>query len=226
MRASIIIPTLDEAETIVSTLTALQAAREAGCEVIVADGGSADGTPARCTGLVDRLLCAPSGRARQMNAGSALASGEYLFFLHADTRLTIEHVGLAIRRLEEAGRAWGRFDIRLSGTHPLLRVIERLMNLRSRWSGIATGDQVLFVRRPVFERVGGFAQIPIMEDIEVCKRLKRLGPPLCLRERVVTSSRRWERYGILRTIALMWALRLGYFVGLSPRVLVRYYASR
>lgn len=225
MRASIIIPTLNEAETIVSTLTALQAAREAGCEVIVADGGSADGTPVRCTGLVDHLVSAPRGRALQMNAGGALASGEYLFFLHADTRLTIELVGLAIRRLGEAGQAWGRFDIRLSGAHPLLRVVERLINLRSRWSGIATGDQVLFVRRPVFERVGGFAQIPIMEDIEICKRLKRHGRPLCLRERVVTSSRRWERYGVLRTIALMWALRLGYFVGLSPQVLVRYYAS-
>ena len=220
---SVIIPALDEAVGIEETLRILAPVRARGCEVVVADGGSTDGTPVIAAPLADRVIAAPPGRARQMNAGARAARGTILLFLHADTRLPIN----ADRRVQEelvgSARAWGRFDVRLSGAHPALRMVERAISLRSRITGIATGDQAIFVRRELFERVGGFPELPLMEDIALCRLLKRIGPPLCLRDAVVTSSRRWETYGIGRTILLMWRLRLAYYLGADPAHLAARY---
>ena len=222
MRLSIVIPVLDEASGIVETLRALQPYRERGHEVIVVDGGSRDDTPARAGPLVDRLLDSPPGRARQMNRGAAVAHGDVLLFLHADTKLPAQADALIATGLEGDAR-WGRFDVRLSGHHFMLRLVERMMNLRSRLTGIATGDQALFVRRELFEQAGGFDEIPLMEDIALSRRLKRLAPCACLRRPVITSSRRWEENGILATILLMWRLRLAYWLGADPARLVRDY---
>lgn len=226
MKLSIIVPTWNEASAIAGTLSALQPLRGAGHELIVADGQSQDATVALARPLVDRILVSACGRARQMNAGAAQASGEVLLFLHADTRLPAGADVLVRHALERSGRAWGRFDVRLSGTQPLLRLVERMMNLRSRLTGIATGDQALFVRHDLFQAVGGFPDIPLMEDIALSTRLKRHGRPACLHEAVVTSSRRWQQQGILRTILLMWRLRLAFALGADPHRLVnRYYRS-
>lgn len=224
---SVIVPTLNEAGQIAATLAALQPLRAAGGEVIVVDGGSTDDTMALAQPLADVVLSAPRGRARQMNAGAARAGGGILLFLHADTRLPEDAVPAVRAGLMHSGRSWGRFDVRLSGRYPLLRVIERLMNLRSRWSGIATGDHAMFARRAAFRAVGGFPDIALMEDIALSRALKQAcGAPLCLSSVVVTSSRRWEAHGILRTILLMWRLRLAYFLGASPERLARRYAGR
>lgn len=220
---SIIIPTLNEAAAIGATLAALQPLRAAGYELIVVDGGSTDGTAQRAAAHVDALLQAPRGRARQMNAGARAAHGAVLWFLHADSLPPARAGALIVDGLARSGRDWGRFDVRLSGNHPLLRVVEWFMNLRSRITGIATGDQGVFVRREVFERLGGFPDIELMEDIALSRALKRLGPPLCFDTPLFTSSRRWERRGIVRTILLMWSLRLAYALGVSPARLQRWY---
>jgi rSAM/selenodomain-associated transferase 2 len=222
-RLTIVMPCLDEGAGIAAVLAALQPYRAAGHEVIVVDGGSRDGTPEAARPLVDRVLVASRGRAVQMNAGAAAASGDVLLFLHADTRLPSAADRLILDGLRGRGRPWGRFDVRLSGPAPMLRVVERLMNIRSRLSGIATGDQAIFVTRQAFEAVGRYPEIPLMEDIALSKRLKRIGRPLCLRERVVTSSRRWEQAGVWRTILFMWRLRLAYFLGADPSALARRY---
>lgn len=222
-KISIIIPILNEAELIPQTLSALKPLRTMGHEVIVVDGGSEDDSPARSRLLADQVIRSPQGRSRQMNAGARVASGEILLFLHADTSLPVEADGLIFSGMGETGRSWGRFDVRLSGERSLFRLIESLMNLRSRLTGIATGDQAIFVKRRVFERVGGFPEIDLMEDIALTKALKREGRPLCLRQRVVTSSRRWEEYGVIRTVLLMWSLRLAYFLGADPDRLARLY---
>lgn len=218
---SVIIPALNEAGHIAATLAPLQPLRQRGHEVIVVDGGSSDATATRAQPLADRVLTATRGRARQMNAGAQAAHGEVLWFLHADTLAPAD----ADRLLRDAlaGHAWGRFDVRLSGHQPLLRMVERLMNLRSCLSGIATGDQGLFVRRDAFAAAGGFPDQPLMEDIALSRRLKRIGRPHCLRTPLVTSSRRWEERGILRTILLMWRLRLLYALGADPAHLARLY---
>lgn len=224
MRLSIVLPALDEADGIAAALGALQSARVDGHEIIVADGGSSDATRAIAAPLVDRLVEAPRGRASQMNAGAAASSGDTLLFLHADTILppgAIEAVRLAL----QGGARWGRFDVRIHGTHPLLPVIAAMMNLRSRLTGIATGDQALFVRREVFEAVGGFPPIALMEDIALSRVLKGAGRPACLRLRVGTSGRRWERHGLWRTVLLMWRLRLCYFLGADPARLAAQYRS-
>jgi rSAM/selenodomain-associated transferase 2 len=221
-RLSIIIPVFNEAGLIESALAALQPLRERGAEVIVVDGGSTDGTAELAASLACRVIRSPRGRAVQMNAGARAATGGALLFLHADTQLPAG----ADRILAEAfaaGAVWGRFDVRLSGGHPLLRMVETLMNWRSRLTGIATGDQAMFVRREMFERIGGFPEIPLMEDIALSKTLKRIARPTCPEERVTVSSRRWEERGILRTILLMWWLRLRYFFGADPADLVRSY---
>ncbi|HEV8094621.1 MAG TPA: TIGR04283 family arsenosugar biosynthesis glycosyltransferase [Burkholderiales bacterium] len=223
MRLSIIVPALDEAREIVAALEALAPLRASGHEVIVVDGGSADGTPALAAGLADRILQAPRGRARQMNAGAAVASGDALIFLHADTRLPPGAAPLVLEAL--AGRGWGRFDVRIEGRSPLLAVVAFCMNWRSRLSGIATGDQAMFVRREVFAAAGRFSDIPLMEDVALSARLKKISPPACLPQRVVTSGRGWERRGVLRTILLMWRLRLAYFLGARPEDLARRYAN-
>jgi len=222
-RLSIVIPVLDEGDTIAAALDALADLRALGVEVIVVDGGSSDATVQRARLRTDRVLKAPRGRALQMNAGAEKATGDVLLFLHADTRLPAAAELVVLGGLERSGRAWGRFDVTIAGRHPLLAVVSRLMNLRSRATGIATGDQAIFVKRDAFVAAGGFPAIPLMEDIALCKRLKRVGPPLCLRERVVTSGRRWERHGVLRTIVLMWRLRLSYFLGADPALLARRY---
>lgn len=222
-RLSIIVPTLNEAPHIAGALTDLQALRDAGCEVIVVDGGSTDGTAERAAPLADRVVRAPRGRAVQMNLGAAQAHAPVLVFLHADTRLPSGAADTLLEGLRRSGCGWGRFDVRLSVERPAFRLVAALMNLRSRIGGIATGDQALFVRRDWFEAEGGYPDQPLMEDVELARRLKRRGRPLCLRARVLTSSRRWERDGVARTILLMWWLRLAYAAGADPHRLVRHY---
>jgi len=188
----------------------------------VVDGGSGDDTVARATPLADRVMAAPRGRASQMNAGAALAAAEVLLFLHADTRLPDGALTLVVAGLAEGG-AWGRFDVRIEGRSAWLPIVAALMNRRSRWTGIATGDQAMFVARPAFRAVGGFPDIPLMEDIALSRRLLNVARPVCLVARATTSGRRWERHGIWRTILRMWQLRLRYFLGADPRRLAREY---
>ena len=224
---SVVVPVLNEAATLGAQLAALQELRNRGAELLLVDGGSSDGTRELARPLVDRLLEAPRGRAVQMNAGAQASQGEVLLFLHADSRLP-PAADDRLRSALVAGAAWGRFDVRIDGRHRLLRVVERMMNWRSRLSGIATGDQAIFVRREVFIALGGYPELPLMEDIALSKRLKRLGRPACLRAVVVTSGRRWEQHGVLRTIVLMWRLRASYFLGADPQQLaIRYgYVAR
>jgi len=222
---SIIVPVLNEAAGIVTALEALAPLRALGTEVIVVDGGSADGTLELARPLADQLVSAPRGRARQMNAGAAIAQGRTLLFLHADTRLPAnadELVALAAGDVL-AGRQWGRFDVRIEGRSLWLRVVARMMNLRSRLTGIATGDQAIFVARAAFRAVGGFPDIPLMEDIALSKALLRLSRPVCLAARVTTSGRRWEAHGVWHTIRFMWWLRLRYFFGADPHHLALEY---
>ncbi len=223
MKLSIIVPALDEAARIAATLEALAPLRAAGHEVIVVDGGSADATAAIAVPLADRVIQAPRGRARQMNAGAAISAGEALLFLHADTRLPAQAAELVRDALE--GRGWGRFDVRIEGRSRWLAVVASCMNWRSRLTGIATGDQAMFMRRDVFARAGGFADIPLMEDVALSARLKAISAPACVATRAVTSGRRWERRGVLRTVLLMWRLRLAYFLGARPEDLARRYAD-
>ena len=222
VRLSIIVPVLDEAAVIVATLDALAAPRAAGHEVIVVDGGSADETLALSRDRADSAIAGPRGRARQMNAGAKHARADVLLFLHADTRLPrfgVERITSVVSK----GAAWGRFDVRIEGRSPMLAVVAALMNARSRLTGIATGDQAMFVRRDLFERIGGFPDQPLMEDIELSRRLRACAPPACLRERVVTSGRRWESRGVWRTIVLMWRLRWRYWRGAPADELARAY---
>jgi rSAM/selenodomain-associated transferase 2 len=218
VKLSIVIPCLDEEERIGACLAALTPLRERGQEVIVVDGGSRDATLAVARGLCDRILEAPRGRARQMNAGARAASGEALLFLHADTRLPAGADAEVLRALEK--RRWGRFDVAIEGAHPMLKVVACAMNLRSRLTGIATGDQAIFVRRDAFP---GFPEIALMEDVAFSRAMRRGGRPACLASRATTSGRRWESRGVLRTILLMWRLRLLYFLGARPERLARLY---
>jgi rSAM/selenodomain-associated transferase 2 len=223
-RVSIVIPVVDEAAGIAATLNSLAACRAAGAQVLVVDGGSSDGTPERCEGLADRVLRSPRGRARQMNAGAALAQAPLLLFLHADTVLPEGAIECVERSLAAGGAAWGRFDVRIAGRSMMVPLIAALMNRRSRWSGIATGDQAIFVRRDAFVAAGGFPDQALMEDIELSRRLrKRFGWPACVRSPVITSGRRWERRGVWRTIWLMWRLRLLYWLGTPPDKLAQSY---
>jgi len=220
---SIIVPCLNEAEGIAGTLSALAPLRSRGAEVIVVDGGSSDGTVERAAPHADCVISAPRGRASQMNAGAARARGEILLFLHADTRLPESADALIVEGLKRSRRGWGRFDVAISGSNPLLRVVAWLMNVRSRLTGIATGDQAIFATRSLFTAAGGYPDIALMEDIAICKRLKRFGPPLCLRHRLTASGRRWEKHGVVRTILLMWRIRLAYWRGADPRKLAMRY---
>lgn len=219
---SIVIPALDEAAGIVDMLRSLQDLRARGVELVLADGGSVDGTRACASPWVDAECAAPRGRASQMNAGARVARADVLLFVHADTRLP-PLADAQVRAAVGAGACWGRFDVRIAGRPVMLPAIAALMNLRSRLSGIATGDQAIFVTRAAFERVGGFPVQPIMEDIEMSRRLKRLGRPACVRARVTTSGRRWERRGVWATIVLMWWLRWRYWRGESPERLAEAY---
>jgi len=218
MKLSIVIPALNEAHGIRSCLEALGALRRRGHEVILADGGSVDGTGELAASLCDRVVSGARGRAVQMNWGARHATGDALVFLHADTRLPAAADVLVSEALQR--HLWGRFDVEIEGRRRLLKVVGCAMNLRSRVSGIATGDQAIFVRRDAF---GGFPEIALMEDIAFSRQMKRRGAPACLRERVRTSGRRWEARGVLRTVALMWRLRLLYFLGVRPERLARRY---
>ena len=220
---SVIIPVLDEAATIEAALRTLAPLRARGVEIIVIDGGSRDDTAARAAPLADRVVTSARGRAVQMNAGAAVARGDVLLFLHADTRLPPDADRTVREALARTGRAWGRFDVRIAGQHPLLPLVALLMNMRSRLTGITTGDQAMFVTRDAFKAAGGFPDISLMEDIALSKRLKAYGPPLCLRHRLTTSGRRWEKHGVLSTILRMWRLRLAYWLGADPaKLAVRY----
>ena len=221
MKLSIIVPVLDEAAGIGATLASLASLRARGHEVIVADGGSADATRELATPLADRVIVAPRGRARQMNAGAAAASGEALLFLHADTRLPADADQLILHSLKK--NLWGRFDVAIEGRSTMLPVIAFLMNLRSRLSGIATGDQAVFVRRDAFP---GFPAIDLMEDVAFSEAMMQRSRPACLRQKVVTSGRRWDEHGVWRTMLLMWRLRLAFFLGAAPDELARRYAKR
>lgn len=235
MQLSIIIPALNEAHHIAAVLLRLQPLRARGVEVIVVDGGSADGTASVAAPLVDRVIVSTKeqaggrgrgrgrGRARQMNAGAALATGDVLLFLHADSILPDGADELILRRLPTCNRTWGRFNVSISGTHFFLPVIAWFMNWRSRLTGVATGDQAIFMTRLAFDAVGGFPDQLLMEDVEITSRLKKRSAPLCLREKVITSGRRWEKHGVWRTIGLMWRLRCQYALGAAPADLHRSY---
>jgi rSAM/selenodomain-associated transferase 2 len=225
LRLSVVMPALNETATLAATLAPLQPLRARGHEVIVVDGGSCDGTLALACVQSDRAFSAPTGRASQMNAGAAVARGDVLVFLHADSRLPDDAVAAIAAALSE-GKRWGRFDVAITGKPRVLRLVAGAMNVRSRWTGIATGDQAIFVTRELFIRAGGFPNIALMEDIALSRILKRrAGRPACVRSRVLTSGRRWEANGPWRTIFRMWRLRLAYALGADPARLAREYRS-
>jgi len=227
MTITVVVPVLNEENALPATLDNLFAQRHDAIEVIAVDGGSDDGT----RGVLARyprvqVIEAPRGRAAQMNAGAARARGETLLFLHADTRLPQDAERLVLDGLRKMQRCWGRFNVRIDSARPLLRLVSAMMNRRSRLTGVCTGDQAIFVVADTFARVGGYGSVALMEDIELSSRLRRYGAPLAIRAAVVTSARRWERDGVLRTIGLMWWLRLRYFFGASPARLARTYDGR
>ena len=218
LQLSIVIPVLNEGAELTSCLQCLQGLRQAEVELIVVDGGSSDDSVERATAQADLVINSPRGRSLQMNAGAVEACGNYLLFLHSDTRLP---VGFSSHWLSDS--VWGFFPVKLSGTSWAFRVIERAMSCRARFSGIGTGDQALFVRRDIFDQIGGFAAIPLMEDVEICRRLKVLCPPKVLSPTVLTSARRWQQRGIVSAVLQMWWLRLAFFLGVSPARLARRY---
>ncbi len=223
MRITVIIPVLNEEKAIGPTLKALEALRAD--EVIVVDGGSADSTRKIAEQANVLLLSSPAGRARQMNRGAKAAGGDVLLFLHADSRLP--HSGLRDVRLalEDPNCVGGRFDVELDSRRWILRLVGILISIRSRLTRVATGDQAIFVRRRIFEEIGGFPEIPLMEDIAFSRILKRSGRVACLKNRVVTSARRWQTEGVWRTIFKMWGLKLLYLTGISPFRLKRFYGD-
>jgi rSAM/selenodomain-associated transferase 2 len=220
-RLTIVVPVLNEAAIIVAALQALAPLRARGAEIIVADSGSRDGTAQLAGPLADRIITVRRGRGAAMNAGAALGTGDALLFLHADTAPPDGADRLIDAAL--AHRAWGRFDLRIAGRHPLLAVVARMINWRSRLTGVATGDQAIFVSRQAFHAVGGFPDLPLMEDIAISRRLKRLCRPYYIATPAVTSGRRWEHNGVLSTILLMWRLRLSYYLGVEPALLAALY---
>lgn len=224
-RLSVVMPVLDEATGIVEHLAALSVLRSRGAEIVVVDGGSTDATCARAAPYADHVIAAPRGRASQMNAGARRATGDIYLFLHADTRLPADADRFVFDAIRN-GACWGRFDVRISGRSPLLPLVGAMMNLRSRLTGIATGDQAIFVTSDAFAIVGGFPEQPLMEDVEITRRLKAFARPARLSAKVVTSGRRWDEHGAVRTILMMWRLRLAYCRGTDPAVLAREYGYR
>lgn len=220
---SIIVPTLNEQHTIETSLSALQPLRRRGIEVIVVDGGSEDNSIRLACPLCDNAIVAKRGRASQMNAGARQSTGDILLFLHSDTVLPEGALEAINQAFIAPGCVWGRFDVKIDSPLRLLNGVAFMMNLRSRWTGIATGDQAIFVTRDAFERIGGFPAVSLMEDIALSKSLMRLSPPACIRAKVTTSGRRWEKNGIVRTVLLMWQLRLAYFLGADPSRLAEQY---
>ena len=223
-RISIIVPVLNEAERLGALRGLLGEAQSLGHQVIVVDGGSRDDSRRVALEITPAVIDCARGRALQMNAGAAAADGDLLLFLHADTRLQPGALEALLAHWKRQGEAfWGRFDVRLDGDHWLYRVIERMMNLRSRLTGIATGDQAICISRALFLRTGGFPNIPLMEDVAFCKRLRKQARPARLLPPVVVSTRRWAHDGIIATTLLMWRLRLSYFLGVDPERLARIY---
>ena len=233
MTISVIIPTLNEARIIADTLS--HTTRLGFDEVIVVDGGSTDQTRTVVDSVVSatrhsaprtaRLLAVPRGRARQMNAGAQASRGDVLVFVHADTLLPLTAKQEIVAALTANATVGGRFDVQFDRPSPVGQIISTLMNWRSRWSGIATGDHAIFVKRRTFDQLGGFADIPLMEDVDFSRRLKRLGKIAMLPDRVVTSFRRWDAHGPIKTIVLMWVLRFLYWIGVSPHRLVHFYTA-
>jgi rSAM/selenodomain-associated transferase 2 len=222
-RLSVVLPVLNEAAGLGDALQALEPLRARGADIIVADGGSSDRSAALATAGGAHVVNALRGRALQMNAGAAQATGDVLLFLHADTRLPADADALISQALAAGAQVWGRFDVAITGRPRMLRLIAALMNLRSRLTGIATGDQAMFMTRAAFAAVGGFPAQPLMEDIEMSRRLLTLSRPACLRARVQTSGRRWESRGVWRTMLLMWRLRFAYWRGAAPERLADLY---
>ncbi len=226
MRLAVVVPVFNEGIAVESMLARLSLMRARGAEIIVVDGGSADRTAALAAPLADHVLPSARGRACQMNAGAKAAidnGADVLLFVHADSELPESADCLIESALTASGRVWGRFDVRIDGRAPMLAAVSTMMNWRSRLTGICTGDQALFVTRPAFEQLAGFAPIALMEDIDFSRRAKALSWPVVIHQRVVTSGRRWERHGVLRTIALMWRFRLAYFFGADPQRLAQRY---
>jgi len=226
MHLSIILPVLNEDKNLSRTLKSLQSYRKQGHEIIVVDGRSEDTSMDIARALADHTLQTNPGRARQMNAGAAIATGDLLLFLHADTRLpgtAIDQIQALFDKQQSAANLWGRFDVRLSSDKIIFRVVEKLINLRSRLFSIATGDQAIFIQASLFRRINGFPEIDLMEDIAISRRLRRHTSAACLSAQVITSSRRWEKQGVIATIVLMWKLRLLYFIGISPSRLAKMY---
>jgi rSAM/selenodomain-associated transferase 2 len=223
---AIVMPVLDEAARIDSALDTLQGLRARGVRLIVVDGSSGDDTAQRARRWADEVIVTPRARAAQMNAGAARvgATADVLLFLHADTRLPADAAD-RIAAARAGGARWGRFDVRIDGRSRWLGVVARLMNLRSRLTGICTGDQAIFVERGLFERLGGFADLPLMEDIEFSRRARQVAWPTTIAAPATTSGRRWEQRGVWRTILLMWSLRWRYYRGEDPAMLARHYQS-
>jgi len=220
---SIVVPMLNEVHALTDLLPDLQSLRRNGCEVLLVDGGSEDASVVMAERAGFTVLKSPRGRARQMNAGARAARGKLLLFLHADTRPPADAHALIREALSDRSRVWGFFKVRIEGRPRMLRVVSFFTNLRSRLTGIATGDQAHFMERSAFERVGGFPDQPLMEDVELSRRLKRVTPPVCVDASVTTSGRRWESRGVWRTIFLMWRLRLAYWLGAHPENLAKAY---
>lgn len=222
VKISIIIPVLNEEESLSETLSCLQSFRHSGHEVIVVDGGSRDNSLMLAQEAADAIVVSKAGRALQMNKGASVATGDVLLFLHSDTGLPDNAVQIILDKYQSE-YYWGRFDIRLSGNELVFRLIEWLINLRSRMTSIATGDQAIFIEQKLFNHIGGFPKIVLMEDVAICRLLKKISSPVCLKQKVITSSRRWENNGIVATVLLMWKLRLYYFFGVSAEKLSRLY---
>lgn len=221
MVISVIIPTLNEEKSIVKTLMPLQAWRARGHEVILVDAGSDDSTVSQTENLVDKCCYADKGRANQMNKGAEQADGDILLFLHADTLIGDDADRFIINSLKHF--RWGRFKVRFSSSRPVFKLIAYMMNVRSCWSSVATGDQAIYVEKMLFTEMTGFPQLPIMEDVQFSKNLNKRNRMDCLEHEVMTSSRRWEQNGVIKTIILMWGLRLAYFLGVSAARLKSWY---